>query len=105
MPLPQPVGFHRMKGTSENSILLGTSVNKPTVEFIADSSPCVSLVGMGSVRLQNGSFQRRNHIVVRLLVHGFVLALVLGFGWRGLVAIGRHTLALETNPSSLTAGQ
>ncbi len=84
--------------------LLGTSVNKPTVEFIADSSPCAFLVGMSSVLLQNGSFQRRNHIVGRLLVQGFVLALVLGLWWQGLVAVGSHAVASETN-ASLAAGR
>jgi hypothetical protein len=65
---------------------------------------------MPSVRLQNDTFQRRhlkeprNHIVVRLLVQCFVLALVLGLGWQGVVVVGSQTLASETN-SSLTAGR
>jgi hypothetical protein len=79
-------------------------VNTLRVDFITDSSPYASLLVMPSIRLQNGNFQQRNHIVARLLVQGFVLALTLGFGWWGLVALGNHTLALETN-SSLSAGR
>jgi len=65
---------------------------------------------MCSTRLQeHGSFrgrylkEQRDHIVSRLLVQGSALALVLMFGWWGIVVLGSHTLALETN--SPTAGR
>ena len=59
---------------------------------------------MCSARLQeNGRFrgrhlkEQRDHIVSRLLVQGSALVLVLIFGWWGIVVLGSHTLALETN--------
>lgn len=59
---------------------------------------------MCSTRLQDhGSFrgrylkEQRDHIVSRLLVQGSALALVLMFGWWGIVVLGSDTLALETH--------
>jgi hypothetical protein len=67
---------------------------------------------MCSARLQeNGRFrgrhlkEQRDHIVSRLLVQGSLLALVLMFGWWGIVLLGSHTLALELETNSPTAGR
>ena len=59
----------------------------PPLRFIADSSPCVFLVGMSATQLANASFQatnhkeHRKHIVVRLLAEGSVVVALIAIGW------------------------
>jgi hypothetical protein len=68
-------------------------------EFIADSSPCVPLLGVNSTHLETSSFQENHHkgqrlpIVLRLLAEGSVVVLVLALGWWGMATLGSSTLA------------
>ena len=74
----------------------------PSLRFIADSSPSVSLAGMSSTHLDSTSFQptnhnqHRNHIVLRLLVQSLVVVLVMALGWWGMVTLGSYTLLSQT---------
>jgi hypothetical protein len=81
----------------------------PPLRFIADSSPCVCLLGVNATRLDNSSFQathhiqHRNHIVVRLLAEGSIVMVIITIGWWGMCNLGSSTLASQSN--SLTAEQ
>jgi hypothetical protein len=76
-------------------------------EFIADSSPCVPLLGVNSTHLETSSFQANHHkgqrlpIVLRLLAEGSVVVLVLALGWWGTANLGNDTLA--SHSETLTA--
>jgi len=77
------------------------------LRFIAHSSPCVCLVGVSAMQLENSSFQptnhnqHRNHIVVRLLAEGSVVVVLMVLGWWGMANLGSSTLASQSD--SLTA--
>ena len=79
----------------------------PPLRFIADSSPCVFLVGMSATQLANASFQatnhkeHRKHIVVRLLAEGSVVVALIAIGWWGMWNVGSDSLASQSD--SLTA--
>ena len=81
-------------------------MNKPPFElvirwFIRDSSSCVPL--LSATRLDNGSPQasrlkaRRLHTVVRLLAEGLGVGLVMALGWWGMMTLGSHSLASESD--------
>jgi hypothetical protein len=79
-------------------------VNKPPFElFIRDSSSCVPLLGVSATQLDNASLQanhlkeRRLHTVVRLLAEGLVVVLVIALGWWGIMTLGSHSLASESD--------
>jgi hypothetical protein len=87
-------------------------VNKRLIEqgirrFIADSLPCVPLLGVSSTHLENTSFQpthhkaQRNHVVLRLLAEGSVVVVVVALGWWGMANLGSYSLASQSD--SLTA--
>jgi hypothetical protein len=71
----------------------------PSLRFIADSSPCVCLLGVSATRLDNASLQeasylkeRRVNIVVRLLAEGLAVVLLMALGWWGMTTLGSHSL-------------
>jgi hypothetical protein len=85
-----------------------TSLNKPPFElviqwFIRDSSSCVPLLSVRATRLDNASLQashlkeRRLHTVVRLLAGDGGVVLVMALGWWGMMALGSHSLASESD--------
>jgi hypothetical protein len=89
-----------------------TRVNRPPFELvirwlIRDSSSCVPLLGVSATRLDNASLQashlkeRRLHTVVGLLAEGLGVVLVMALGWWGMMTLGSHSLASESD--SLTA--
>jgi hypothetical protein len=99
-------------GEVRRMLLPGTPVNKRLIEqgirrFIADSLPCVPLLGVSSTHLETSSFQashhnhQRNHVVLRLLAEGSVVVLVLALGWWGMWNLGSYTLSSQSD--SLTA--
>jgi hypothetical protein len=73
-----------------------------SLRFIADSSSCVSLVGVSATHLENASFQptnhkeQRNHIVLRLLAEGSVVVVLIALGWWGMATLGSYTLLSQT---------
>ena len=80
----------------------------PSLRFIADSSPCVCLLGVSSTPLDNASLQeasylkeRRVNIVVRLLAESLVVVLVVVFGWWGMWGLGSYTLLSQTQPEPI----
>ena len=72
-------------------------------EFIAGSSPCVSLPGMSALRLDEVSSKVSHHqgrpkrIVLSLSAQGSILVLFLAFGWWGIMTLGSHSLASQTD--------
>ena len=90
-------------------------MNNPLLErlirgFIADSSPCVPLLGVSDTRLDNVYYQASYHeeprlrVVLRLVAQGFVLVAVLASGWWGMRTLGSHALASESAPPAVMAG-
>jgi hypothetical protein len=79
----------------------------PSLRFIADSSPCVCLLGVSSTPLDNASLKAPHHdqqplsILVTLLAQGSVVVLVVAFGWWGMWKVGSSTLYSRSD--SLTA--
>ena len=75
----------------------------PPLRFIADSSPCVFLVGMSATQLANASIQatnhkeHRKHIVVRLLAEGSVVVALIAIGWWGMWNVGSDSLASQSD--------
>jgi hypothetical protein len=76
----------------------------PSLSFIADSSPCVSLLGVSSTPLENASLQeasylkeRRVNIVVKLLAESLVVVLLMALGW-GMTTLGSHSLQAMRYP-------
>ena len=75
--------------------------------FIADSSPCVPIVGVSPTPPDDASLKAPHHdrqrtrIVGRLLAEGSVVALVLAFGWWGMANLASSTLAPHSD--SLTS--
>jgi hypothetical protein len=76
----------------------------PPLRFIADSSPCVCLLGVSSTQLENASLQasrlkeRPVNIVVRLLAEGLVVVLIMALGWWGMTTLGSDSLQLMRYP-------
>jgi hypothetical protein len=77
----------------------------PPLRFIADSSPCVSLLGVSSTPLQNASLkeasylkERRVNIVVRLLAESLVVVLLMALGGWGMVTLGSDSLQQMRDP-------
>jgi hypothetical protein len=75
------------------------------IRFIADSSPCVSLLGVSSTPLENASLQeasylkeRRVNIVVRLLAGSLVVVVLMAFGWWGIMTLGSHSVQAMRYP-------
>ena len=72
-------------------------------EFIAGSSPCVSLPGMSAPRLDEVSSKVSHHqgrpkrIVLSLSAQGSILVLFLAFGWWGIMTLGSHSLTSQTD--------
>ena len=72
-------------------------------EFIAGSSPCVSLPGMSAPRLEEVSSKVSHHqgrpkrIVLSLSAQGSISVLFLAFGWWGIRTLGSHSLASQTD--------
>jgi hypothetical protein len=70
----------------------------PPLRFIADSSPCVCLLGVSSTPLDNASLQasrlkeRPVNIVVRLLAESLVVVLIMALGWWGMTTLGSDSL-------------
>jgi hypothetical protein len=80
----------------------------PPLRFIADSSPCVPLLGVSSTPLDNASLQEASYlkerpvkIVVRLLAESLVVVLVVVFGWWGMWGLGSYTLLSQTRPEPI----
>jgi hypothetical protein len=77
----------------------------PPLRFIADSSPCVPLLGVSATRLDNASFQeasylkeRRVNIVVRLLTESLVVVLLMALGWWAMTTLGSDSLQPMSDP-------
>jgi hypothetical protein len=77
----------------------------PPLRFIADSSPCVPLLGVSSTPLDNASLQeasrlkeRRVNIVVRLLAESFAVVVLMAFGWWGMMTLGSYSLQPMSDP-------
>jgi hypothetical protein len=77
----------------------------PSLRFIADSSPCVPLLGVSSTPLDNASLQeasylkeRRLNIVVKLLAESLVVVLLMAFGWWGMTTLGSDSLQAMKYP-------
>jgi hypothetical protein len=76
------------------------------LRFIADSSPCVSLLGMSATQLENSSFQPTNHkrhrkrivLVLGLLAQSTVVLLLMALGWWGMTTLGSDSLQPMSNP-------
>jgi hypothetical protein len=77
----------------------------PSLRFIADSSPCVPLLGVSSTPLDNASLkeasylkERRVNIVMTLLAESLVAVLLMAFGWWGMTSLGSHSLQAMRYP-------
>jgi hypothetical protein len=76
----------------------------PSLRFIADSSPCVPLLGVSTTPLENASPQAsylkewRVNIVVRLLAQGLVVVLLMAFGWWAMTTLGSDSLQATRYP-------
>jgi hypothetical protein len=77
----------------------------PSLRFIADSSPCVPLLGVSSTPLENASLkeasylkERRVNIVGRLLAQGLVVVLLMASGWWGMMTLGSDSLQQMRHP-------
>ena len=77
----------------------------PSLRFIADSSPCVPLLGVSSTPLENASLkeasylkERRVKIVVRLLAESLVVVLLMALGWWGMTSLGSDSLQQMRHP-------
>jgi hypothetical protein len=76
----------------------------PPLRFIADSSPCVCLLGVSSTQLENASLQasrlkeRPVNIVVRLLAESLVVVLIMALGWWGMTTLGSDSLQAMRYP-------
>jgi hypothetical protein len=78
----------------------------PPLRFIADSSPCVPLLGVSSTPLDNASLQeasylkeeRRVKIVVRLLAESLVVVVLMASGWWGMTTLGSYSLQAMRYP-------
>ena len=77
----------------------------PPLRFIADSSPCVPLLGVSSTQLDNASLQeasylkeRRVNIVVRLLAESLVVVAIMALGWWGMMILGIDSLQAMREP-------
>jgi hypothetical protein len=88
-------------------------VYKPLLEqllrrFIANSSPCVHLLGVSDTRLDNSHYQAsyhkepRLHLVLRLVAQGFVVVLLASVWW-GMTTLGSDTLASESDSPAAMA--
>jgi hypothetical protein len=78
---------------------------RPSLRFIAHSSPCVCLLGVSATRLENASLQeasylkeRRVNIVVKLLVESLVVVLLMALGWWGMMTLGSDSLQAMRYP-------
>jgi hypothetical protein len=77
---------------------------RPSLRFIAHSSPCVCLLGVGATRLDNASLEasnlkeRRVNIVVKLLVESLVVVLLMALGWWGMMTLGSDSLQAMRYP-------
>jgi hypothetical protein len=77
----------------------------PSLRFIADSSPCVCILGVSTTRLDNASLQeasylkeRRVNIVVRLLAESLAVVLLMALGWWGMTSLGSYSLQEMSEP-------
>jgi hypothetical protein len=77
----------------------------PSLRFIADSSPCVALLGVSSTPLDNASLkeasylkERRVNIVVRLLAESLVVVLLIASGGWGMMILGSDSLQQMRHP-------
>jgi hypothetical protein len=76
----------------------------PPLRFIADSSPCVCLLGVSSTQLENASLQasrlkeRPVNIVVRLLAESLVVVLLMALGWWAMTTLGSDSLQATRYP-------